>query len=270
MKSILLHIYDDTGLESRMQAAFDLARAFEGHITCLHATPYEDYLAADPLIAAALPAEFSVKMEMLRIELEAKVQARLRSEGVSWDWVHVDDAMARGLIRHSALADVIVLTLAAGAAMDWDEPRALAGAVATGAMAPVLAIPTGMQRFEANGPALVGWNGSAEAALAIKSALPLLRLASSVHLIEVEDRAPAYPSDSGARYLSSHGLAVEIMQRRPVDGSVSRAITQAAGEIDAKLIVMGAYGRSRWRELLLGGVTRELLVTSQIPLLLAH
>jgi hypothetical protein len=48
VKSILLHVYDDTGFEGRLQAALDLARAFEGHITCLHATPLEDYLAADP------------------------------------------------------------------------------------------------------------------------------------------------------------------------------------------------------------------------------
>lgn len=270
MKSIILHVYDDTGLESRMQAAFDLARAFEGHVVCLHATPYEDYLATDPFIAAALPAEFSAKMEMLRIELQARIEARLRSEGVSWEWVHVDDAMARGLIRRSALADVIVLSLAAGTAVNWDEPRALAAAVATGAMAPVLAVPTGAKRFEANGPVLVGWNGSAEAALAIKSAMPLLRLASSVHLIEVEDRAPTYPRDAGARYLSAHGIAVEIMQRRPVDGRVGRAITQAAEEIEASLIVMGAYGRSRLSEFLLGGVTRDLIASSQVPLLLAH
>jgi nucleotide-binding universal stress UspA family protein len=269
MKSILLHIYDDTALESRMQAAFDLARAFDGHITCLHATPYEDYLATDPLLAAALPAEFSAKMEMLRIELQAKVETRIESEGVSWEWVHVDDAMARGLIHHSALADIIVLSLA-GPTTEWDEPRPLAAAVATGAMASVLAIPAGLERFDANAPVLIGWNGSAEAALAIKAALPLLRLASSVHLIEVEDRAPAYPRDRAARYLSSHGLSVEIMQRRPVDGSVSRALSQAALELGAGLVVMGAFGRSRLRELLLGGVTKDLLLSSSVPLLLAH
>ncbi len=269
MKSILLHIYDDTGLESRMQAAFDLARAFEGHITCLHATPYEDYIATDPLIAAALPAEFSAKMEMLRIELQARVETRLRGEGVSWEWIHVDDGMARGLVRRSALADVIVLSLA-GAALSWTEPRPLAAAVATGAMASVLAIPTSMRRFDANGTVLVAWNGSAEAALAIKAALPLLRLASSVYLVEVEASAPIYPRDDAARYLSSHGVASEIVQRRPVDGKVGRAITDAAGEIEASLIVMGAYGRSRLSEFLLGGVTRDLLASSQIPLLLAH
>ncbi|MFD1949918.1 universal stress protein [Sphingomonas arantia] len=269
MKSILLHIYDDTGLESRMQAAFDLARAFGGHITCLHATPYEDYLATDPLLAAALPAEFSAKMEMLRIALQARVEARMQSEGVTWEWRHIDDAMARGLIAGSALADVIVLSLA-GPAATWDDPRPLAAAVATGAMAAVLAIPTDARRFDASGPALVAWNGSAEAALAVKAALPLLRIASSVHLIEVEDRAQAYPRDHAARYLSDHGIAVEIIQRGPIDGSVSRALIDSATGIGVGLIVMGAFGRSRLRELLLGGVTRDLLHSSPVPLLLAH
>lgn len=269
MKSILLHIYDDTGLEGRMQAAFDLARAFEGHITCLHATPYEDYFATDPLLAASLPAEFSAKMEMLKIELQVMVKARMQREGVSWEWVHVDDAMARGLIRRSALADIIVLSLA-GPTPEWDQPRPLAAAVATGAMAAVLAIPAGIERFDAAAPVVIGWNGSAEAALAIKAALPLLRLASSVHLIEVEERKSAYPRDSAARYLSSHAISVEILKRRPIDGSVSRTLSQVATELGAGLLVMGAFGRSRLRELLLGGVTRDLLRSSSVPLLLAH
>src|SRR5688572_32684778 len=83
MKSILLHVYDDTGLESRMQAAFDLARAFGGHITCLHSTPFEDYLRNDPLMATRLPAEVSRKMERLREELQTRVEERLRVEGVN-------------------------------------------------------------------------------------------------------------------------------------------------------------------------------------------
>ena len=101
MKSILLHIHEDAGLEGRLQAAFDVARAFEGHITCIHATPFEDYLAVDPLVAAELPEEFSEKMKALRLDLQARIEERLRSEGVNWDWVHVDELMSTALVRAS-------------------------------------------------------------------------------------------------------------------------------------------------------------------------
>ena len=269
MKSILLHIYDDTGLESRLQAAFDLARCFGGHITCLHATPFEDYLATDPLVVAALPVEFSGKMERKRKELQARVEERLRSEGMLWEWIHVDDLMTTALIRHSILADVIVLSLA-GPALMRDEPRPLAASVATGAPAPVLAVPQSTAGYDPAAPAMIAWNGSPEAAAALRSALPVLRATAGVHLLQVEEKASHYPRDMAARYLARHGIEAEIVQRRPIDGSVSEAIRAAAREFGAGTVVMGAYGHSRLREFLLGGVTHDLLAESAVPLLLGH
>lgn len=269
MKSILLHVYDDTGFESRLQAALALARTFKGHITCLHATPFEDYLRNDPWVAARLPEEFSEKMRGLRQTLEAEVEDRLRREGVNWDWVHLDRQMAAGLIRYSLLADVVVLTLA-GRALERDEPRPLAVAVATGARAPVLAVPEPLDRLQLDAPVLVCWNGSPEAAAAARAALPILRNAPQVHLLEVQEKLARYPRDLVARYLSRHDVHVDIVQRRPVGDSVSQAVKESARELGAGLIVMGAYGHSRLREFFLGGVTRELVSDSPVPLLLAH
>jgi len=269
MKSILLHIYDDIGLDGRVQAAVDVARAFEGHITCLHATPLEDYLAVDPLVAARLPEEFSGKMEKLNLDLQARIEERLRREGASWDWVHVNDDMADALIRWSILADVVIVTTT-GPAIERHEPRPLAARVATASRAPVLAVPEAVDQIRLDLPALIAWNGSPEAAAAARAALPCLRLASQVHLLEVEDKLSRYPRDLAARYLSRHGVHVQIIERRPTEGSVTRTIEAVARETGAGLIVMGAYGHSRLRELLLGGVTRALIGSSPIPLLLAH
>lgn len=268
MKSILLHVYDDTALESRMQAAFDLARAFGGHLTCVHATPYEDYLAADPLVVAVLPEEFSRKMERRRLELQAKVEAKIRDEGLAWDWIHVDSLIPDALIRFSALADVVVVSQASSA-IYRDEPRAVAGRVATAAKAPVLVVPDAANRLDLTGPMLVAWNGSAEAAVALRWAMPLLRLASAVQVLIVRDRLEDYPRDAAARYLARHGIEPEIVQR-PVGDGIGSAIVAAGQEFGAGLVVMGAYGHSRLREFILGGATRELLQDSPIPLLLAH
>lgn len=269
MKSILLHIYEDSGLESRLSSALDLARAFGSHITCLHATPFEDYLAVDPFVAAALPEEFSRKMEKLRTELQHRVEERLRREAVSWDWIHRDELMSDALIRYSILSDVVVVSLASRA-IERNDPRPVAATVATGSRAAVLAVPEQFGALDVDGPVLIAWNGSPEAAAAARASLPLLKRASKVVLLEVEDKLSRYPRDLVARYLSRHNVHVEIVQRRPIEDRVGLAIVEAASEVGARLIVMGAYGHSRVREFLLGGVTRTLIHNSPLPLLLAH
>lgn len=269
MKSILLHVYDDTGFESRLQAALDLARAFEGHITCLHATPFEDYLEVDPWVAARLPEEFSDKMKALRLELQARIEQRLRIEGANWDWMHLDSLISNALIRHSILSDVVVVTLA-GQAIERHEPRPLAAAVATGGRAPVLAVPEGWERLDTSAPAVLAWNGTPEAAAAMRAAVPLLQLASSVHMVEVQEKPARYPRDLAARYLSRHDVHVQILERQPIDGDVTAAVRAAAEELGAGLLVMGAFGHSRVREFFLGGMTHDLISGSPIPLLLAH
>ena len=269
MKSILLHVYEDTGFESRFQAALDLARTFEGHLTCLHATPFEDYLVNDPLVAAALPEEFSTKMRTIRLALQHRVEERLRIEGVSWDWVHRDELMSTALIRHSMLADLVVITRA-DRALFTEEPRPIAAALALGARAPVLAVPEEQRGFDAEKPIVIAWNGSPEAASAVRAALPLLRAAREVHLVEIEEKRRLYPRDLAARYLSRHDVHVQISERQTGRSHVAAAMRSAATEAGAGLIVMGAFGHSRLREFLLGGVTADLLGDSAVPLLLAH
>lgn len=269
MKSILLHIHDDTGLESRLQAAFDLARAFNGHITCLHATPLEDYLAMDPLVAAELPEEFSGRMRERLRAFRARVEERLKAEDVGWDWVHVDELMSTALVRESLLADVVVLSIAGHAVMK-DEPRPLAAKVAVRTEAPILAVPPSLDRLRLEAPALVAWNGSPEAAMAMRAAMPLLQLAPEVHLLEVEQDVARYPRDRAARYLARHGVRTQLLQERPSEGSVSRAIRTAASRLGVGVIVMGAYGHPRITEVLLGGVTQDLITDSPVPLLLSH
>jgi nucleotide-binding universal stress UspA family protein len=269
MKTILLHVHDDTGMESRLQAAFDLARAFGGHITCLHATPYEEYLANDPLVVAMLPEEFSGKMARLRRELQKRLEARIAADGIAWDWIHVDQTMSAALIRASRLADVAVVSLGAPALLRQD-PRPLAATVAVGGGAPVLGVPQDLDALRLDRPALVAWNGSPEAAAALRAALPILRTVPGVQLVEIAERPAEFPAGLAARFLSRHGIAAEITQRPKLDGSVSAAIEQAARELGAGVIVMGAYGRSRLVEQLFGGVTRDLGERSQLPLLMAH
>ena len=124
--------------------------------------------------------------------------------------------------------------------------------------------------FDISGNALVAWNGSAEAANALRLALPLLLHAAFVHIIEVNGDAATLPSTEAATYLSRHGIKAELHEWPAKGRSVSDALLNAMSELDGCHLVMGAYGHSRLREFTLGGVTRELILSSSVPLLLAH
>lgn len=265
MQSILLHVEDDDGLDARIDASLTLARTFGGHISCVHATPYAEYLANDPFAATIFPVDFSTTMERMRIDLRAKVEERLRGDNARWDWVHVDHAVNLTLIRKASIVDVVVLSLEG-----YQKSEALVGSVAATARAPVLAIPSSDIRFDPAGVAAVAWDGSAESSVALRASLPLLRKAVTVHLIEIEDRTVRTRGEQGATYLSHHGLEAHIVRRMADSGDAGGAILKVAAEVGASLLVMGAYGHSRTAEFLLGGATQAVLSNSRIPLLLAH
>jgi nucleotide-binding universal stress UspA family protein len=122
---------------------------------------------------------------------------------------------------------------------------------------------------------LIAWNASVEATHAVAAAMPLLRSASDVAVATVD----AKPTRSGhgeapghevAAHLARHGMRVAVRNVDSAGRSESKALLDDALAFDADVIVMGAYGHSRAREFLFGGVTRDLLATSPIPLLMAH
>ncbi len=136
---------------------------------------------------------------------------------------------------------------------------------------PVLAVPRSHPVF-AGRRILVAWDGSLRAARAAHEALPLLRAAEAVEIVSVgdaEDLLTTVPGAEFARHLARHGVAVTVSDL-PQAGSLAETLRTHAGLIRADLIVMGAYGHSRTREVLFGGVTRSLLNNAPVPLFLAH
>jgi nucleotide-binding universal stress UspA family protein len=78
------------------------------------------------------------------------------------------------------------------------------------------------------------------------------------------------PATEGAEYLSRHGIDCDMVERAPLDGSVEEALLHAIETRGAGYLVMGAYGHSRLKEMVLGGTTRGMLANTPVPLLLAH
>lgn len=139
---------------------------------------------------------------------------------------------------------------------------------------PVLVVPDGAT-VAGGARAVIAWKPSREAARAVHDALPLLRHAESVDVLVVdpEPGETGYGEDPGAdiaAHLARHGLRVEVVARPRMNFSTAYAVLDHARCVGAGLLVAGGYGRSRVRELLLGGATRELLQGAHLPVLFSH
>lgn len=266
MKTILLPVEADYGLESRLAAALDLARACGGRLICLHVVPFVPVATIDPagVEAARATAQLEESTRAYRVQMEG----RLGTTGVPFEWRNFQGDPASTIISQSRLADVVVLSRPAHPPPSRD-PLPSINDVAVHARAPVLAVPTEGKRFDPHGPALVAWNGSHEAAAALRASVALLKIAPAVHIVTVSTEPVDFPASSASDYLAGHGIA-STFHHRPGDRSVPEALVVAAGELSAGYIVGGAYGHSRIRELLLGGVTQWMLRQSPVTLLLSH
>lgn len=270
MKSILLHVQDDPGMEARLQAALSIARATNGHISCLHVTPISLYIASDGITGAYMMPNFAKSLDEMEKKIRARIEDGLKNEDVSWDYEHVDGDAAQEIVSRSSLADLIVLGRYHHRETRY-TPITLIGDVLQSARAPILVQPQELNSFDVFGPAVVGWNGSFEAANALRAALPLLQMASAVHIVTIEEpKEHILPSLAASTYLSRHDVTSELHARPISDKPVEGAIKEAAEVMGAGYIVMGGYGHSRAREFLFGGVTRTLLKECSIPLIMGR
>lgn len=268
MRSILLHIQDDPCLEACRQVAFDLARAFDGHVTCLQPVPldvgYGDFYG----IASA---QIIPQIQENAAEVRKAQEEHLAKEDAPWDWVLKHQWARLALREFAPLNDVVVMGACAEGGGDSNY-SSLATEVTISQRTPVMLVPQDARRFDAGGPVVVAWNGSGEAANAMRGALPLLKAAKSVTIVWVKEDTshPQLPLSAAAAYLSRHGIAAEILEEPRLKDGIGETIAHVAERLGASCIVMGAYGHSRLREFALGGVSRTMFKSPQIPLFLAH
>ncbi len=269
MKTILVHVDADDGQPARLQAAFDLARAFGGHLACLQVTPYAAYALGEPAMGAFPVTALIEAIEKERRAERQLVEARLRQEGVSWDWIAREGDAVDRLVEAARLVDVVVMSSGpfSGNAM---VRMGITGDVAVRAPAPVIAVPPTSRGIAVTGAALVAWDGSQEAALALRSALPMLRLAESVDILAVAEKPTEFTARAAAAYLSRQGVTAEVVERTRNGDTIEQVIRGVITERRSAWLVQGAYGHSRLRETVFGGVTRGLLADAPVPLLLAH
>lgn len=269
MRSVLVHVHADDGQAARVRVAIDVARAFGGHLDCLYVNPYSTYVAGDPFGGAYVLPELFAQAEQREQEERERLAAHLDREGISWEWLRHDGDTAKWIVASARLADLIVLSRAVHAPHQH-EPIPVVADVALHARAPVLAVPVDSQGLDIGGPALVAWNGSFEAAHALRFAVPLLERASAVHVATIAEGAAGIGAADACRYLARHGITAQPREVERRGQPIGDTLLGEAASLGASYLVAGAYGHSRMREYLLGGVTRHLLGHSPVPLFLAH
>lgn len=267
MKSVLLHVNDDRALDDRLQFALDFCRAHDAHLTCLQTSMVEALAISQPLGGALLAGRIFEQLKAAAIQLRERLEAHLGREDIRWDWRVAEGDARQDLVAATGLEDVVIISQP-NQGEGADRPLPIVHDIALGSLCPVLLVPAGTNRFVANTPAIVGWNGSPEASNAIRSALPALRLASKVIVVSVEERHQAFPQMAASTYLARHGVPTELQALKPGQWSPAEIMGDCARIRGAGLVVMGAYGRSRFREALLGGTTRSMLSNPPAPLLL--
>jgi len=180
-------------------------------------------------------------------------------------WRVAAGAETAALARNGRLSDLIVLPRHRGNSTTVHGPQFNAALFETGR--PVLLLPETGDDLPVSRVA-VAWDGSVQAARALAEALPLLAGADSVTVLRVTDDAQDAEAQEVAAYLADHGIAAVARRVAPA-GSIADTL-RAEVVAGTELLVMGAYGHSRLRERVLGGVSRSLLASAPVPILLAH
>ena len=274
-KTILVHLDSRQRSVERLPFAFGLAARFEAHLVALYA-PGAPRIPSYALAEAG--AVLRDVLEQHRAEAARQAQKQFReaatrhgNAGAEWRESAAEPAAA--VCLSARYADLVVA--AQPEPQDEAEVRAVAHELALAAGRPVLFVPYAGRFATAGQRVLIAWDAGREAARAVSDALPLLRRAETVEVAVFDPERGRrehgeQPGADVALYLARHGVKVSVARQSGANFEVGAQILSRAADTGADLIVMGAYGHSRVRELVLGGVTRIMLESMTVPVLMSH
>jgi len=278
-KSIMVHLNNEERATRLTGAAMQLALPSNAHITGVFVVPAAP--AKSPLfpmisggaITSAL-GEYRKTGQAIRKAFEAATAG----QPVVAEWRQFEarrPGYVEAVLENARPAEIVV---AAQKENDWDyaEMFDIPDWLAMESGRPILVVPKAGDLVSIGERVLVAWNNSRESARAVFDALPLLKKASEVMVLSVEE--PAKPevtsdiagSEIGAT-LARHGVKATVQQVKP--GARSEAGPELLAQVAAHradLLVMGCYGRSRFREFVLGGASRHVLHHAAVPVLMSH
>ena len=277
IKNILVYVDDSEQVDDRLDVAVGLARTHEAHLAAIYAIP-EPYIPSY-VGGGYMPAELiesqAERAHERAAEARTRLEERMNRLGIEAEWRQTEGYAAEVVSLNAKYADLTVVGQA-----NPDDPQnypnpGLPAEVALSAGRPVLVVPYVGAGHEVGKNVLVAWNGSREATRAVNDALPILKCADKVTVLAVNPRKGDsdhgdVPSADISLHLARHGVKVEASQTVTDAIDVGGILLSRISDLGADLVVMGAYGHSRMRELMMGGATRDLLRYMTVPVLMSH
>jgi nucleotide-binding universal stress UspA family protein len=273
-KTILAYLNDKRRAEVILEPAIRLAVRNNAHLIGLHvyagvpAPPVPLPYAGD-LVKAVAAAQLQETEEIRDIFARMTANQPLLAEWRAEKGPHVDPSSV--VIEHSRAADLIVT---GQTDPDWEATPLvdIAEHLALGSGRPVLVVPYVGRYPEIGRNVVIAWKAGRESARAVFDALPILKQAEQVQILEIgESGRDGTSSDNTiAVALARHGIKPTVRTSIAGDISIGDEILSRLADMGADLLVMGAYGHSRMRELVFGGVTRHIARHMTVPTLLSH
>ena len=261
MRSILVQGGRDKGMSARLDTAMDLARIHNSHLTVAIDTPIGQFVTVDPY-GGTFVARDALDAALAADDALAQAFAgRLGKDDVPFDVAQYETMPLEAMIVAARLSDLAVVTRDCG----------YAGDLAVEARCPVLVLPCDSALPLPLAIACIAWDGSDQAAMALRSCVPLLDEGTDVHLLTVLTDAPqGFPPTDALQYLARHGIKAELHELTKA-ATVEETLLTEVNRLGGQVLVMGAFGHSRLREFMFGGVSRYFLDEASAPaLLMAH
>lgn len=276
LRSILVHVQDDGTLDQRLEAALSLARPASAHLSCIHVTPIQAYVTFDSFGGMFVMKGVMEAIDEQAAKLRTRLEAKLTIEDVSWDYEEITGDVHSQIISRAALADLVV-TGREPHRQDFVGPTIqLLGDLLYRCRSPLFIPGDNPAAVDPTGTAVIAWDGSYEAANAVRSSIGLLKLATKAIVVRVpEEKDERFPGTRMLEYLSRHGIRAELVVQEPPGGysdqqAVAATLVSYAQGAGAAYMVIGGYSHRRISEFVFGGVTRSLLGECPIPLVMAH
>lgn len=275
-RDILVEVDADPAAQGRCNQAARLAKRFGAHLTGVFLEP----AFAMPVTAAGgawiPPALLTSALEAHEAAVNhaeqrarAWLAAATQAEQVVCDWIRLKQDLARRFIACARGADLVVT--APGRTHAQGEPHVTPTELAFAGGGPVLVLPGGAPEPSSVGRrVLVAWNGSREAARALRDAWPLVSSADQVAVAVVSPRFDRADVSILQHRFERRGCKVEIFVETSEEASVGDTLRGQVKDWKADLLVMGLYGRTRLAERILGGVSRDFMDDPPTALLVSH
>lgn len=278
-KTLLVVLDEDQRSHERLAIGANLAERFDAHLVGLYAAigpePPGRFDQFNAPLFRPIYDEIEARIREQADAMRALFEDVARRHSLSAEWRTASGYPADQVAVHGRHADLIVL----GQIDDSDPWSPLLHPapheIALTAGRPVLVVPYAGHFKQIGQRVLIGWDAGREASRAVSDALPVLAAASMVTVMTIDaEHAGArhgdVPGADIALYLARHGVTANVERTVSADIDIGNVLLSRASDLDADLLVMGAYGHARIRELLLGGATRTVLASTPVPVLMSH